>query len=441
MEPDGTAPALRADDNSGAPVWGPQDIVAISGLGVLDEFDYRIHFGTSGATERMQVIYAPNGRGKTNFLRGVSLLLTPSIDALQALIDVPVRGLQIEFGSGATVSLSRESAFAGGFDVAATGPEIVDSVTISIDPADFAGRIYRRVWAERADFVAYVDIVTGLTRGAVLIGDDRLSTLVSEGRDTARQEEVYAASRRRNADVVTRLLERVERMLTQTAFASISRESSLTGVYADITKTTLAGTQNVTTAQARFRLELQIKKLLAAGAGHETYELMSLRQVRDIRAQLAQARANNRRLPALYTILKPYLDSLEDQVISLTPAQQLIDTFVTGVNRFLDRKQLQFSASAGITLRSHKGQRLLPESLSSGERHLLYLLANSVLATTERPLVIIDEPEISLGIEWQRGLLDELLRCTSAAGVQFLIASHSVQVMADVERIVRPTEA
>lgn len=418
-----------------------QEITAITARGVLNDFDYSITFESASDSDRMRVIYAPNGRGKTNLLRGVNFLLTPSVDALQALIDVPVRALSVSFASGATISMEKETAFAGSFTVAVAQGGAEAPLRITVDPTDFAGRLYKRAWAERADYAEYVETVRGVTRGAILIGDDRLSPHTAEVRDPGRPEDIYAAGRRRAGDVVTTLLERVERMLTRTAFAGLSRERSHTGVYVDITRATLAGNRNLTPAQARSRLEQQIRSLLETGQGLETYELMSLRQVRDIRTQLVQARANSRYLPSLYAILKPYLDSLDDQVASLTAAQQLIDTFVTGVNRFLDRKEMRFSASTGISLRSGTGQRLDPEGLSSGEKHLLYLLATAVLATADNPLVIIDEPEISLGLEWQRGLLAELRRCTSATGVQFLVASHSVQVMGDVEHIVSPVEA
>jgi predicted ATPase len=73
----------------------------------------------------------------------------------------------------------------------------------------------------------------------------------------------------------------------------------------------------------------------------------------------------------------------------------------------------------------------------------LLLMSHAILATAERPLLVIDEPELSLGIEWQRDLLPELLRCTASAEVQFLIASHSLQVMNAVPRqdIILPSES
>ncbi|OII41030.1 hypothetical protein BIU99_04245 [Plantibacter sp. MMLR14_011] len=126
---------------------------------------------------------------------------------------------------------------------------------------------------------------------------------------------------------------------------------------------------------------------------------------------------------------------------NLQPAQRLIDTFVASVNGFLERKHLTFSMSDGIKLVGRNGEDLDSDNLSSGEKHLLLLLSSAVLARSNGALMIIDEPELSLGLRWQRKLLSELLRCTEGSGVQFLVASHSTQIMADVPDIIRPTMA
>lgn len=422
-----------------------RNVVRIQAEGVLDEFSYDVEFAGAGDSGRMRVVYAPNGRGKTNFLRAVSYLLIPSIESLQALVEVPVRRMVIELEGGGSIGLERKTAFAGSYTLTArrTNDAVEPAAVLSIDPSDFAGRLYRRVWDEREDFSKYLSAVSEMSTSATLIGDDRLAPIPEDPRDTPRAEPGYGSPRRRGAGSVARLLERVERMLSQSAFAGLARETAAVGVYAQITRTTLAGTQNLNASEARAALEQQIQRLIEAGAGYEHYGLLSLRQLRDISTQLSSARQNNAQLPTLHRILKPYLDSVQDQVDSLAPALQLIDTFVTGVNRFLDRKQLRFSTSGGINLVGTDSAKLQPDGLSSGERHLLYLMSHAILATSDRPLVVIDEPELSLGIEWQRDLLPELLRCTASAKVQFLVASHSLQVMSAVARedIIQPSEA
>lgn len=416
-----------------------RDVARITATDVLGEFKYDVAFGEG--PDRMRVIYAPNGRGKTNFLRAVSLALVPTLDSLQALIEIPIKLLVIEFKSGASLRIERRDAFSPTYTSTVQSPAESDVLTasVTVEPADFAGRLYRRVWDERDEYTRYQNLVSSISGGSSLMGDDRLAAS-EDARDATRPG--TPPGERRRQQTVSRLLERVERMLTQSALDSLSRESRTSGVYVDITRTTLHGAQRIYASTARTDLERQIKNVLLAGGGQEKYGLISLRQVRDIQTQLDTVRANDRNLIPLHKVLKPYLDSLEDQVKSLNPAFELIDTFVSAVNEFLDKKKLSFSTGSGIELYGRGRTRLQPESLSSGERHLLLLLSVAVLATEDRPLVIIDEPELSLGIEWQRKLLRQLLRCSSSADVQFLVASHSVQVMSELgDDIIQPDEA
>lgn len=61
--------------------------------------------------------------------------------------------------------------------------------------------------------------------------------------------------------------------------------------------------------------------------------------------------------------------------------------------------------------------------LSSGERHILTFLSLVVTVARTRDFLIIDEPEISLNIKWQRTLM-ELLQAL-VPGTQIIVASHS----------------
>lgn len=417
-------------------------IRSIKADGVLNDFGYFVEFASASDDDRMRLIYAPNGRGKTNFLKAVSAVVQPSPESLQSLIEIPLAQLNIEFAAGGSIAVTRKKGVTGAFAATVRTPDARTPCRITVDPTDFAGRLYRRVWDDRDDYNAYATAVSRLSSGAIFIGDDRLAPPSDDAREAGRVESPNYPARRRQR-TVSRLLETVERMLTQSAFASLSREREQAGIYAQITRTTLQGSQSITATAARTQLETQIERLLRDGSPLEKYRLLSMRQVREISGQISNARSNHSQFPALHRILTPYFASLEQQIESLAPAQELIDTYVTSVNRFLDRKRLEFTASDGIRLHGRDGRQLHPENLSSGERHLLLLLSNAILATAEGQLMIIDEPELSLGIEWQRDLLPELLRCSQSGAVQFLIASHSVQVMSSVDRstIVRPSEA
>lgn len=69
------------------------------------------------------------------------------------------------------------------------------------------------------------------------------------------------------------------------------------------------------------------------------------------------------------------------------------------------------------------GRELPVSDLSSGERHILTFLTLVLFQGCRRNFLIIDEPEISLNIKWQRELMGLLHNL--APNTQIIVASHS----------------
>jgi predicted ATPase len=75
------------------------------------------------------------------------------------------------------------------------------------------------------------------------------------------------------------------------------------------------------------------------------------------------------------------------------------------------------------------GEVLLPYQLSSGEKQLLIILL-TVLVEDDQPYVLfMDEPEVSLHIEWQKRLIDLVLELNP--NVQVIMTTHSPAVIMD----------
>ena len=75
------------------------------------------------------------------------------------------------------------------------------------------------------------------------------------------------------------------------------------------------------------------------------------------------------------------------------------------------------------------GEVLLPYQLSSGEKQLLIILL-TVLVEDDQPYVLfMDEPEVSLHIEWQKRLIDLVLELNP--NVQLIMTTHSPAVIMD----------
>jgi predicted ATP-dependent endonuclease of OLD family len=76
-----------------------------------------------------------------------------------------------------------------------------------------------------------------------------------------------------------------------------------------------------------------------------------------------------------------------------------------------------------------RGKEIGLSSLSSGEKHVLRILLETLLA--EDNSIIIDEPELSMHIDWQKDLIKIMRQLNPNA--QIIVATHSPEVMADIK--------
>ncbi|MGG4481270.1 AAA family ATPase [Paenibacillus illinoisensis] len=97
---------------------------------------------------------------------------------------------------------------------------------------------------------------------------------------------------------------------------------------------------------------------------------------------------------------------------------KLIDEF----NTYLpDDKKLVIN-EGGVYIQTEKSMHGI-ERLSSGEKHLLSFLTLFIINGRERKIWMIDEPEISLHLDWQSKLLSVLAQFVPDA--QIIVATHS----------------
>ena len=69
--------------------------------------------------------------------------------------------------------------------------------------------------------------------------------------------------------------------------------------------------------------------------------------------------------------------------------------------------------------------------LSSGEQHILILYDRLLFKTHPDTLVMIDEPELSMNVVWQRNFLKDLQRIIELRKFDVLVATHSPEVIYD----------
>lgn len=116
----------------------------------------------------------------------------------------------------------------------------------------------------------------------------------------------------------------------------------------------------------------------------------------------------------LSPILHVYLSTLRARVDEQNRLFKPVEKYLASVNSFLEQKQLSVSTGRRprkgfqISLQFEDGSHLPGlTSLSSGERQIVTLLYASTQMSSQ-DVVLIDEPEISLHVDWQRTLLPSM---------------------------------
>lgn len=80
----------------------------------------------------------------------------------------------------------------------------------------------------------------------------------------------------------------------------------------------------------------------------------------------------------------------------------------------------------------HKGKEISFEMLSEGEKQFLILYGLKELLITENSLFLLDEPDTYLHPEWQRDLIPILKKSEMKSKTQFIITTHSPQVLSSL---------
>lgn len=76
---------------------------------------------------------------------------------------------------------------------------------------------------------------------------------------------------------------------------------------------------------------------------------------------------------------------------------------------------------------SHIGEQLVPYQLSSGEKQILIIMLTVLVEDNVPHVLFMDEPEVSLHIDWQKQLIDLILSLNS--NIQIILTTHSPAVI------------
>ena len=432
---------------------------------------YTYRLPEEGVFSNAAILYGDNGVGKSTILRLAFHLLSTANNRSHrtALFNTDFQSLEVELASGIILSANRvniESQRMLRLAVAKKGKVLAEwdyhpetksenyleneEFFLELGPGGSKRVRMQRtpIKGKESDLIprgnkAYLSVLERHVPTTFILNADRRldSDAVSDPSDEMELRRVmrYEEPKRINQLVVrsreialSQAMSAAGRWVAQKAVIGTNLGSmNVHSAYTDVLHRLMTRSSSLTKLNAQNDLEAMLKQLTlieAKTAELANYELATQLSTSEFKKALSVRGIDKQSLAA--ELLQPYIKSLEGRLEAVEPIYRIIDRFVRIVNDLLRDKTISFKLSHGFSINNRLGNPLTPAQLSSGEQQLLLLFC-CVLTAREKPSVfMIDEPEISLNIKWQRQLVQTLLDITDGATIQFIFASHSLELLA-----------
>jgi hypothetical protein len=125
------------------------------------------------------------------------------------------------------------------------------------------------------------------------------------------------------------------------------------------------------------------------------------------------------------SVMTLYVQDTAQKLGVLDDLSRRVELLRDNVNGKFKHKSIKFDRDNGFTASGVDGRLLDLDALSSGEQHELVLLYDLLFRVQPNTLVLIDEPELSLHVLWQKRFLPDLLEIVQTAKFDALVATHS----------------
>ena len=428
-------------------------IYKISVHGLFARFNHELTFDPS---ERITIMFGPNGIGKTMTLRILNVLFNLSPRSLGRM---PFDELRVIFDDGSRLAVIRIPG--------ESSPQL-SYVTSTQQTETYVPETLSRAEAASFPRSAIENIVPDLTQtgpsewrnvhtGEVLDLDDVIATYpdifppddeMSEQRfsmpswlkeiraslpvrfiDTERLTDLSIYGRRlRNRHPYSpltpertvrlyseRLAGMVQHTLTEYATLSQSLDRSFPARLVEEPASDPLSIDELT--QVLTQVEERRSEIVEAGLLLQEHESLSVPVIKTM--------DESRR-----SVLGVYAQDATQKLSVFDELYARVSTFVKIANARLLYKQVSVSQK-GLKVSNSDGPDLELEMLSSGEQHEIVLLFDLLFGTKKNSLIMVDEPELSLHVAWQREMLKDLQEIAELSDFRALLATHSPQIIGD----------
>ena len=413
-----------------------------------------------GVNKPIAIITAPNGRGKTTVLNLVSFLFNPTTDTFSFIREIPFDEFRCVLSNGKTVELKRiqndtDVSKSNKMKMHMTREQASKRARAFFEKIDYVCSVYDSVDNE-PNKILYSDVFKdtfGMDPSEYLDGnDDDYPYYRGQVTPKYRIEYIWKMQRQLLEEAECRIpvnfikADRIQPVIVspkgRMEFEEPHPKSPLKMASERISELIKNATEKYNEAVSQAKDKLPQMFLDGEGSdlncdafmdGWSVYreELNQFQKIglitptKDFTTGKDISNVYRKKGPFLSTYLSAFKDTtapLKDIYNRLNLFKQILDerNAITG-------KKVVFGRD-GITLSSGDREIAL-DTLSSGEKHDFIMFYNLIFNISENGLVLVDEPEISLHIEWQETYLDKLIAICKMNGLQAIIATHSPNIV------------
>ena len=425
-------------------------ITAISVDSLFGRYNYSLALNNPSSSS-LSLLYGDNGTGKTTVLNLIFHLL--SSDTARGhksrIARIPFKHFSVTFSNDAVVSASKEGDnLTGSFRLGLRIPG-KRNVSVRLNVESDTGRI--PVSHQSPEFRPLLNQISAIVPRIFYLRDNRTlesDEVPSPESRTVRHSVIHDIAEpnwvdaepdgndRRRYELYDSIRRTQEYLYVELARVSTRGEADARQIYADILRSIASpNALEEATPNTEQDLREELRDLERISATFSEFGLGPAIQAAPLAESLSNASSNTR--PVVIQVLMSFLNGQRARMNALDILYQKMLRLSSIANAYFTDKDVRLRIPKGLTIHVPNGE-LLPESLSSGETHLLLLLLNVFTSTEQSRLFLIDEPELSLNVKWQRELVSSLLDLTEHSHCQFLLATHSIELLAKHRDFVVP---
>lgn len=395
---------------------------------LFGRFDYNVIFNSEGLT----ILTGPNGYGKSTILKSIEAIGKQFV-GIMFFMRLDFRKITVNFENNRNIIIEKVDNTLIINDIPIQGEVFQNSLEEIMERRPFFSRIDENTWFDRRrgtritlnDYISdlYVKEVRSVESDADMkIFSTELINLLKEMKQLVgeiyfikEQRLIRENKNRRDEQEVVNVIEELPIRFRE-LMQNVQQDYSIVANKLDSTYPNRLFETEEGIAESDYKIKMQ--EMASKFESLSKYDLSTMQEPVNFIFKEEHAKA-----------LKVYFDDFEVKYQVYEDFINKLDLYTDIINHRLSFKTLKISKEFGISIIDENSKHLKLTQLSSGEKQEIVLFYDLIFGTKKDILLLIDEPEISLHITWQKKFMDDLLRIIDYKGFNVIVATHSPQII------------